>query len=287
MRNLNAELIPDVKRPALGELLVNGELTRAGTFRDYHRQRFSLTLAKLREIGAKQIVELGAHPWAMTAELIDDPTFKICATVSAEEVTNWPDDIGVKTSQYVLQTPKGNQASFVNYSANVERTLFDIGERPDTIVASEIIEHLTRAPHIMLLNINHWLAVGGKLLITTPNGSQFSNPFRRSTPTAAYRSNIYERHSYVFTLEGLTDLVTLCGFKIVESGYWDVIDRSGPSKMYGWLSRVPVRYFREKFKKTLFVVAEKDRHVDKLEKCPHVYDSRGSWEYINATNSNS
>jgi predicted SAM-dependent methyltransferase len=279
--------VPDVVTPAPGELLVNGELRKLGTFGDYHQQRFALTSAKLREMGARRIVELGAHPWAMTAELIDDPSLEVCATVSAEEVTNWPDDIGVTKYQYVLQTARGNQASFVNYSANLERTLFDIDERPDTIVASEIIEHLTRSPHIMLLNINRWLSIGGKLLLTTPNGSQFSNPFRRSTPTAAYRSNIYERHSYVFTMEGLIDLIALCGFKIVESGYWEAIQRSGPSKIYGWLSQIPAAYFREKFKKTLFVVAEKDRSLDKLERCPRVYDSRGSWEYISRANTSS
>lgn len=134
----------------------------------------------------------------------------------------------------------------------------------------------------MLLNINHWLPTGGKLLITTPNGSQFSNPLRRSTSSAAYRANIYERHSYVFTMEGLRDLINLCGFRIVEAGYWDAVDRSGPARVYGWLARIPLQYFREKFKKTLFVVAEKERHVDELERCPRVYDSRGTWEYIKA-----
>lgn len=270
----------ELRNPAAGQLLVNGQLMKKEGFAEYHRRRFAITLNKLREIGAQRILEVGAHPWAMTAELIDDPAFEVCATVSAEEVTKWPDDIGVSTDPYVIQTSKGHEARFNNYSANIERALFDIDVQPDTVVASEIIEHLTRAPHVMLLNINHWLPTGGKLLITTPNGSQFSNPFRRSTPSAAYRSNTYERHSYVFTMDGLTDLISLCGFRIVEAGYWDAVDRSGPAKAYGWLARVPLQYFREKFKKTLFVVAEKERHVDELERCPRVYDSRGTWEFI-------
>lgn len=250
------------------------------TYSNYHRLRVEMTLDKLREIGASKIVELGSHPWTMTSAFVDDPAFTVCATVSAEEVTNWPDDIGVTTSSYELKTTKGNKATFVNYSANLERTLFDINEKPDTVVAAEIIEHLTRSPHVMLLNINRWLPLGGKLFITTPNAAQFSNPFRLQSPTAAYRCNTYERHSYLFTLEGLTDIVSLCGFKIKEAGYWDVIKRQGPSAIYGWLSHVPLRYFRQKFKKTLFVVAEKDRTVTELERCPLVYDARGNWEHI-------
>ena len=116
--------------------------------------------------------------------------------------------------------------------------------------------------------------------MTTPNGAQFSNPLHRQTPTPDYRCNTYERHSYIFTLDGLTDLTRLCGFKIVEAGYWDVIERNGPSVVYGWLGRVPLQYFQEKFKKTIYVVAEKDRDVVELERCPKVYDSRGKWEYV-------
>ena len=254
--------------------------TSVNGYSDYHRSRIIQTVEKLREIGARKLLEVGSHPWAMTSALVDDPAFEICATVSAEEVTNWPDDIGVTSSRYELHTPKGNSATFRNYSANIERTLFDIPERPDTVVAAEIIEHLTRSPHVMLLNINRWLPVGGKLLITTPNGSQFSNPLRRQTPSAAYRCNTYERHSYVFTLAGLIDLVSLCGFKVVESGYWDVIQRTGPSTLYGWLANIPLQYFREKFKKTLLVIAEKDRNVTELQRCPMVYDARGDWEFV-------
>ena len=254
---------------------------------DYHRRRINHTLSKLKEIGASKIIEVGSHPWAMTAAIIDEPSFEICATVSAEEVTNWPDDIGVTTALYELRTAKGSRATFTNYSANIERTLFDIPELADTVVASEIIEHLTRSPHVMLLNINRWLPVGGQLFITTPNGAQFSNPLRRRSPTADYRCNTYERHSYVFTLAGLTELVSLCGFTIKEAGYWDVIKRQGPSAVYGWLSQLPFDYFQQKFKKTLYLVAEKNRDILELERCPRVYDSRGNWEYISRANGNS
>lgn len=263
-----------------GQMLVNGQVPYRPGYLEYHRRRIALTVRKLREIGARKIVEVGAHPWVMTAQLVDDPAFEVCATVSAEELTRWPDDIGVSVQEYRIRTARGKEVTVKNYSANVERTRFELHEVPDTALACEIVEHLIRSPHMMFLNINGWLPVSGKLLVTTPNGAQFANPFRRRSPTAAYRANAYERHSYVYTLDELTELITLCGFSVMEAGYWDVIDRRGLSSVYGLLSRVPLQYFQDKFKKTIYVVGRKERDVAELERVPRVYDPRGNWEFI-------
>lgn len=263
-----------------GPILVDGQTAYRPGYGEYHRQRIAFTLRKLREIGARKIVEVGAHPWVMTACLIDDPQFEVCATVSAEELTQWPDDIGVTTRQYRIRTARGREAEVVNYSANIERTRFTLHDVPDTVLACEIVEHLVRSPHVMFLNINDWLPVSGRLLVTTPNGAQFANPFRRRSPTAAYRANVYERHSYVYTLNELTELITLCGFRVIEAGYWDVIERRGLSRVYGVLSRLPWRYLHDKFKKTIYVVGRKERDVAALERAPRVYDPRGDWEFI-------
>lgn len=261
-------------------ILANGQTACSQDYLEYHKGRIQWTFEKLRKIGAKKIVEVGAHPWVMTTRLIDEPCFEVCATISAEEVTHWPDDIGVQRSHFQIKTARGDETRIVNYSANIERTLFDIQETPDTVLACEIVEHLIRSPHVMFLNINRWLPVGGKLFVTTPNGAQFSNPFRRRSPTPAYRSHIYERHSYLYTLGDLIDLVTLCGFKILEAEYLDVYERNGFSKIYGILSHIPLKYFQEKFKKMICIVAEKEKVVTELERHPRVYDPRGNWEFI-------
>ena len=210
-----------------GQVLVNGQVFENHAYLAYHQRRIACTMQKLRDIGAKRIMEVGANPWMMTAALIDAPEFDVCATVSAEEVTDWPDDIGVVAQRYCMHTASGNEASIVNYAANIERTRFDLRETPDTILACEIVEHLIRSPHVMFLNINHWLPMAGKLLLTTPNGAQFANPLRRKSPTPAYRCNIYERHAYLYTLDELVELITLCGFRVVQAGYWSVYERRG------------------------------------------------------------
>ena len=261
-------------------MLVNDQLVDNSHYLKFHGRRISKTVETLRRMGAQNIVEVGAHPWVMTNVLIDEPSFNIRATVSAEEVTNWPDDIGVSKHHYRITTARGNEASFNNFSANVERTRFDLDVELDTALVCEVIEHLQRAPHIMLLNVNNWLPLGGKLLVTTPNGAQFSNPLRRKSPTTAYRCQIYERHTYLYTLGQLTDLIELCGFRIVEAGYWDVVERGGASSVYGLLSRVPVGYFKDRFMKTIYVVAEKVEDLTELSRAPRVYDGRGDWEFI-------
>ena len=53
-----------------------------------------------------------------------------------------------------------------------------VNDGADIVLACEIIEHLTRAPHVMMLNINSWLKPGGRVVLTTPNGAQFDNPLR-------------------------------------------------------------------------------------------------------------
>lgn len=261
-------------------MLINGQVVQATEYLAFHWRRIAFTIDKLHQIGARRIVEVGSHPWIMTALLVDDPRLEVCATVSAEELTRWPDESDVTTRRYRIRTALGNEASFINYSANVERTRFELQETPDAVVACEIVEHLIRSPHVMFLNINHWLPVAGKLLVTTPNGAQFANPLRRRSPTPAYRCHAYERHSYLYTLDELTDLIRLCGFSVVEAGYCDVYERRGWSKIYALLSHLPGQYCRDKFMKTIYVVGEKQTEVAELERPPRIYDPRGRWEFI-------
>lgn len=251
-------------------------------YAQYHARRIVRTIEVLRAIRAARIVEIGGYPWAMTAALLADPRFEVLATISVHDDLRWPDDIGVTVTWQEIQTADGRRLRVCNYAANVERTLFDLECRPDTVLACEVIEHLVRAPHVLLLNANRWLPVGGKLLITTPNGAQFHNPLRRRSFWPAYRSNVYDRHAYAFNLSSLVDIVELCGFRVLEAGYWDVYDRRGPARIYDWLSRLPGQYWRDKFKRTIHVLGEKHRTVTELPRLPRVYDHRGEWEFIAA-----
>ncbi len=259
---------------------VNDVLVDPREYCNFHEKRVRATMEKLGRLGARCVVELGSHPWVMTAALVEDPRFEVCATVSAEEITRWPDEIPIRRSRVTLRTRQGREAQFTNYSVNLERTLLDLEEKPDTVLACEIVEHLVRAPHLLFLNVNRWLPVGGRLLVTTPNGSQISNPFRRRSPSAAFRCHAYERHSFLFTKDGLADLVELCGFEVRELSYWNVYPYRGLSRFIRPLGRVPWSYLQDKVQRTILLVAEKGRAVGELARLPKVYHPSNDWELI-------
>jgi hypothetical protein len=245
-----------------------------------HEKRIAGTLAKAASNGVRRVIEVGSHPWVMTSALIEHPRFELLATVSAQEATRWPDDIGLTAKSCEIRTLGGESAKFLNYSFNIERRRALLEESPDIVFACEIIEHLIRSPHTMLLNINDWLPLGGELIVTTPNGSQFMNPFRRAARMPAYRAHCYERHSYVYRLEDLVELIELCGFSILEAGFWSPYKSGGLNAVRPIVARIPGAYFSEKFERSLYVVAKKQRSVAALPRIPSVYAQSGAWEDI-------
>ena len=248
-----------------------------------HEKRISWTLQALKWLQVKSVVEVGSHPWVMTAALTDEPEIDLLATISAEEATLWPDDIDPVNVKHEIVTQRGNSASVKTYSFNIERRRTKIEEMPDAVLACEVIEHLVRSPHTMLLNINDWLSVGGVLVITTPNGCQMMNPFGRSPRMPAYRARCYERHSFVYCLPQLMDLVGLCGFSVVDSGYSSPYPCTGMQQTRKILASFPVRYLSEKFDRMVYVVARKVRDVKCLSRTPAMYVPSPSWEFISTS----
>jgi hypothetical protein len=56
------------------QIVINGEPYNADGYFQYHRRRIEATLGKLREIGARRLVEVGGHPWMMTSAFIEATT---------------------------------------------------------------------------------------------------------------------------------------------------------------------------------------------------------------------
>ncbi|MEO1102237.1 MAG: methyltransferase domain-containing protein [Pseudomonadota bacterium] len=265
-------------------LTVNDDRIDLTSYDGFHAARFDRTLALVRALGGGRTVELGGHPWALTARLLAEPSVNLLATVSAEEVTAWPDEIPVVRHSYRLVDGTGTEHHYTNVSANLERTRFALFEdraaAADLVLACEIIEHLTRAPHTMMLNINSWLKLGGLVVLTTPNGAQFNNPLRIKPKMPAYRFSNYARHNFVFTMDLLTDLMETCGFKVESANYWSPYARSGGAKLYKRMAELPGRYFKDKFGQSLVVVARKAEDRDTASRRPKAYAPSPHWEDI-------
>ncbi len=269
-------------------ITVNGERLDLSRYDSFHAARYDQTLELVRAMGGGRTIELGGHPWTMTSRLLAEPTVELLATVSAEEVTAWPDEIPITRHPYTMQTAAGTSYDWVNISANLERTMFRIMqegaplEQADLVLACEIIEHLTRSPHVMLLNINSWLRTGGRVVLTTPNGSQFDNPFRTKPKMPAYRYSQYARHNYVFTMAMLCDLVEVCGFEVEYTTYWSPYRRTGLAQLYRLMSWLPGAYFKNLFAQSIVVVARKKEDRETASRMPRAYAPAGNWERIEA-----
>lgn len=267
-------------------ITVNGKQHDVTRYDAFHGRRFDKTIDLVRNFGGGRTIELGSHPFAMTARLLAEDSVELLATVSAEEVTAWPDEIPVTRHPYILAGEDGHTASFFNYSANLERTLFSVFDssddqrRADLVLACEIIEHLTRAPHTMMLNINSWLNVGGRVLITTPNGCQFQNPFRLRPRMPAFRYSSYARHNFVHTMDTLKDLLEVTGFEIELASYWSPYSRSAGAKLYRYLADLPFEYARAKFCQTLVIVGRKIEDRKAAIRLPKACAPDGLWENV-------
>jgi predicted SAM-dependent methyltransferase len=267
-------------------ITVNGERLDLTRYDSFHAARYDLTLDLVRSMKGGRTIELGGHPWAMTARLLSEPSVDLMATVSAEEVTAWPDEIPVIAHPYTMELHNGGSQHWTNISANLERTLFPINSAggdnkgADLVLACEIIEHLTRSPHIMLLNINSWLKAGGRVILTTPNGSQFDNPLRTKPKMPAYRYSQYARHNYVFTMAMLCDLAEACGFEVEYTTYWSPYRRTGLAKLYRLMSRLPGAYFKNLFAQSIVLVARKKENRETASRMPRAYAPSEDWERI-------
>jgi len=261
---------------------VDDQVIDVSEYSRLHEERISRTLNTISTDSVRRVVEVGSHPWVMTTALVEHSKLELLATVSAEEATLWPDDIEISEEYHTIQTLNGKSATVKNYSFNIERRRVRIQEKPEVVLACEIIEHLIRSPHTMLLNINDWLSEGGELVVTTPNGCQFMNPFRRAPRMPSYRAHCYERHSYVYRLRDLVELIELCGFSVLEAGFWSPYESKSLNRLRATLARVPGSYFAEKFGRSLFVLARKKRSVTTLARIPSVYSHSQAWEDIAA-----
>src|SRR6185503_7430705 len=153
------------------------------------------------------------------------------------------------------------------------------------------IEHLLFSPTFMLGEIHRVLKRGGKVILSCPNAVRVDvlrkvlankNPvwgYVRNAEQSgleeadwATRHGIYGRHNREYTLRELKDLVSGCGFKIINAECVTFqmpgvgMKFSKPLLFFRTLvyrlmksaTFLPIRFFQEK-KDSVFLVAEKDR----------------------------
>lgn len=91
----------------------------------------------------------------------------------------------------------------------------NLKKKYDVIIAGEIIEHLSN-PGNMLQSARKYLKDGGRLIITTPNAFSADRSIislvREDVPTN-------QEHTFYFTRQTLTELLSRYGFKVEKFHY--------------------------------------------------------------------
>lgn len=137
----------------------------------------------------------------------------------------------------------------------------DLGERFDTIIAGELIEHLEN-PGRFLRNMHRHLRAGGNLILSTPNpfaSGRAWNIWRRGFP------QVHEDHTCWFDPITLGQLLRRTGFEPV-TGYW--IHRRG-KLLKSW-----PKYFRRYFANAFLIVA-RPTYAERLAQAPATRPSAG------------
>ncbi len=118
---------------------------------------------------------------------------------------------------------------------------FDLGERFETVVAGELIEHLSN-PGRFLDNVRRHLVPDGRLLLTTPNRFSVLANYRlvRTGEVPRYEKDIAKHVSY-FDSDALGSLLERHGFEIVEIAYCRWVGAPSKSwmgrRLVGWAAR--------------------------------------------------
>ena len=162
----------------------------------------------------------------------NDPTW-----LHGQLVKHFPDAVGVDLREDLIEQLRS--LGYKNlYVANAET--FDLGQEFDTIVAGDIIEHLSN-PGLFLERARHHLAKGspgGKLIITTPY------PFCLQAMAYAFlkypRTCFNNEHTSWFCLRTFGELVRRSDLHIQQ---WDLIGSySAENDSIGY--RLGVAFFR-------------------------------------------
>ncbi len=211
-------MVPELP-PALHERLhYHAHADGKGDYFRLHQHRFAAVLAALRP-PTGDVLEIGTTPGQFTRLLVE-------TGYTVQGV-----DLDPSTRQALWR-----QLGVTVKQANIEQESLPYGgEQFDTVVFSEVIEHLVYSPLPVLRDIYRVLRPTGQVVISTPNElyvksrlTQLGRMLRwqSSQTTAEFQRQMqlegtarYTTHSRTYTMDELCWLVQAAGFQVVRRQY--------------------------------------------------------------------
>jgi 2-polyprenyl-3-methyl-5-hydroxy-6-metoxy-1,4-benzoquinol methylase len=190
---------------------------RPPSYGAYGRLRNLITLAKAREL-------LNGKPPGRVLEIAaGDAALSACLAREGHHVT---------ANDLREENLRASVARFTNARdvRLLPGNLFDLDpERVgkfDLVIACEIIEHVAHSPEF-LTQLKRFLAPGGRILVTTPNGQYFRNKLPTYSQTTNFDELEKEQfkpdadgHLFLITPQEMEQIATSAGLRLDELSVW-------------------------------------------------------------------
>jgi len=158
-------------------------------------------------------------------------------------ITNWWKGESRRQLQTIKHPVTGEEMAFDMLNVDVERDRFPFpDEHFDVALCCELIEHLTRDPMHMLIELNRVLKWGGLLIVTTPNIASAFSIGKALAGNSPYVYGEYnpkspgDRHSREYAPSEIKLALNAAGFKIMKLYTKDLWARTD-EPFLRWLER--------------------------------------------------
>jgi 2-polyprenyl-3-methyl-5-hydroxy-6-metoxy-1,4-benzoquinol methylase len=195
---------------------------RPPSYAAYGRLRATMTFKVAASFGAKRVLEVAAGDASLSAALQQQGCEVVVNDLRDEDIR---EAVRHFSNAEAIRVAGGN--------------VFDLDPKEigefDLVIACELIEHVAD-PVALLRKLKSFLAPGGRVMVTTPNGAYFRNKlptYRKVKNHAALFEKQFkpdaDGHLYLLTSQEVFDLSREAGFQVEQCFAWGTPFISGES----------------------------------------------------------
>jgi 2-polyprenyl-3-methyl-5-hydroxy-6-metoxy-1,4-benzoquinol methylase len=163
--------------------------------------------------GTKRLLDVGARLYSSGIYANDLDYREVALGVK------WSSDFN--SEELRRSIPSHERISVYKFDAEQDEFPFE-DQHFDTVICSEVLEHLAIDPMHMLAEINRVTKTDGLLVLSTPNAASFFAMYRIMSGNHPYSWSPYngastDRHNREYTIDELEKVVLAGGFDVVSS----------------------------------------------------------------------
>lgn len=195
---------------------------RPPSYAAYGRLRAMMTLKVAASFGAKRVLEVAAGDGSLSAALQQRGSEVVVNDLREQDIC---EGVQYFTNADAIEVAGGN--------------VFDLDPKVlgefDLVIACELIEHVAD-PVALLRKLKSFLTLGGRVMMTTPNGAYFRNKLPTYREVKDYAALVEKQfkpdadgHLYLLTANELRELSGEAGMQVEQCFAWGTPFISGES----------------------------------------------------------